>query len=198
MPVTAHLRSLCGNWCRRASLDRLKSKLAGLGASDGQQLVEFAVSLPLLVVFVVGVFDFGSAFTTKLSFTGGDCTQLFAVCAVRDVVERSLVDAKINDCGLASATPTYTPNGASNLIWTFTVNNNCAGTLTLTVNRGFTYTANLSPPFSTNQYTIEATQVTLSYPYKWQFAKVIQFVSPGASFAGTSQITSVATMQNAN
>jgi Flp pilus assembly protein TadG len=30
------------------------------------QLVEFAVALPLLVVFVVGIFDFSSAFTLKL------------------------------------------------------------------------------------------------------------------------------------
>jgi TadE-like protein len=205
----AELESLTG----RVGFRRVISKLAGLRESQGQQLVEFAISLPLLMLFVVGIFDFGSAFTVKqklagiaaeaarvgsiqpgndLSFTSGDCTVLIGVCAVRDVVERSLTDAKMNDCGLASAAPTYT----SGLIWTFTANTNCAGTLTLTVNRGLTYTTNLTSPFPTSRYTIEATQVTLKYPYKWQFGKVIRLVAPGTTFGGPSQLTSTATMQN--
>ncbi len=36
-----------------------------LSEDHGSQIVEFAVSLPLLVVLVVGIFDFGSAFTLK-------------------------------------------------------------------------------------------------------------------------------------
>lgn len=36
-----------------------------LAESKGSAIVEFAVSLPLLVVLVVGIFDFGSAFTVK-------------------------------------------------------------------------------------------------------------------------------------
>jgi len=198
-----------------APLGQLRTTPALLGEGRGSQLVEFAISLPLLVVLVVGIFDFGSAFTVKqklagiaseaarmgsmqpgndMSYAGngGGCGQLIAVCAVRDVVEQSLTDAKINDCGLASAAPTYT----SGLTWTFTANSNCAGTFTLTVNRGFTYQTSLSAPFSGGTYTIEATQVTLSYPYKWEFGKVIQLVAPGTTFAGTSQITSIGTMQN--
>jgi len=197
------------------AFSRIKSSLTRLGESDGQQLVEFAVSLPLLVVLVVGVFDFGSAFTVKqkvagiaaeaarvgamqpgndLSFNTGDCTELVGVCAVRDVVDHSLVDAKMNDCGLGSASPT--PQGRNSLTWTFTANTNCPGTLTLTVNRGYTYTTTLASPFSGSTYTIEATQVTLSYPYRWQFGKVIQLVAPGRTFTGPTQLTSIATMQN--
>jgi len=33
--------------------------------TEASQLLEFAVALPLLVVFVVGIFDFGSAFNEK-------------------------------------------------------------------------------------------------------------------------------------
>ncbi len=36
-----------------------------LRSERGNQLVEFAVSLPLLAVLVVGIFDFSSAFTVK-------------------------------------------------------------------------------------------------------------------------------------
>ena len=33
--------------------------------NEGAEILEFAVSLPLLLVVAVGVFDFGSAFTVK-------------------------------------------------------------------------------------------------------------------------------------
>jgi Flp pilus assembly protein TadG len=35
----------------------------------GAQLVEFAVTLPLMMVFVVGIFDFSGAFTLKQKLT---------------------------------------------------------------------------------------------------------------------------------
>ncbi len=40
-------------------------KAAFLADTSGSQLLEFAVALPLLVVFVVGIFDFGGAFNLK-------------------------------------------------------------------------------------------------------------------------------------
>ena len=177
--------------------------------TEGSQIVEFAVSLPLLVVFVVGIFDFGSAFTLKqkienaalgaariaasqptrdLSVAG--CPE--SVCAIRDAVANGFAASKVNACGLGSATPVR-----SGLTWTFTANTGCPDTLTLAINRGHTYPATLASPFVAN-YTIEATKVTISYPYRWQFSNVIKLVSPGANYAGTSQITSVAVVQNVN
>jgi len=190
---------------------RLKSRV--FSESGGSQLVEFAVSLPLLVFLTVGIFDFGSAYTVKeklagmaqeaarigaaqpegdLSYTSGDCTQLVAVCAVRDVVDHHLVSAHMDDCGLSGAAPAY----AGNLTWTFTTQGGCPANLVLTINRGFTSTTNLANPFNTGRYTIEMTKVTLSYSYRWQFGKVVGLVSPGSTFAGVSQITSTAVMQN--
>jgi len=196
---------------------RLKSRV--FSESGGSQLVEFAVSLPLLVFLTVGIFDFGSAYTVKeklagmaqeaarigaaqpegdLSYTSGDCTQLVAVCAVRDVVDHHLVSAHMDDCGLASASPTYAGRVAQYgpLTWTFTSKGGCPDNLVLTIGRGYTYTTNLSNPFSNRTYTIEATKVTLSYSYRWQFGKVVGLVAPGSTFAGVSQITSTAVMQN--
>ncbi len=40
-------------------------KAALLADASGSQLLEFAVALPLLVVLVVGIFDFGEAFNVK-------------------------------------------------------------------------------------------------------------------------------------
>jgi hypothetical protein len=38
---------------------------ANLRGNEGAEILEFAISLPLLIVVAVGVFDFGSAFTVK-------------------------------------------------------------------------------------------------------------------------------------
>ena len=96
-----------------------------VGDVRGSQIVELAVALPLLVVFVVGIFDFGSAFgikqkianaaregartasnqpTRDLSYTpGGGCGAPTSVCAIRDAVDHYLAAANVNDCGLGTA-----------------------------------------------------------------------------------------------
>ena len=200
-----------GEWLRR------NIRLGLLKDTRGAEMVEFVVSLPLIIVTVVGVFDFGSAFevrhklsnaalqgarvasnqpTTDLSDASGSCSAPASICALRDVIDSTLVESRLNDCGLASANAAP----AGTLSWKFTANSApCPGTLTLTINRGFTYDTTLpSPPFNSGNYRIEGTKVTLSYPYKWEFNKVIGFVAPGAAYASTSQITSVAVMQNLN
>jgi hypothetical protein len=192
----------------------LGSRLSLAAESNGSQIVEFAVSLPLLMVLIVGTFDFGSAFTIKqklayasregarvasnqpttdLSLSGPPCSAPASICAVRDVIDQNLVAAHVNDCGLASAAAT----SGGTLIWNFSANTNCPGTLSLKIERGTVYTTTLANPFQT-AYTIEGSRVTLSYPYKWQFNKVIIFLAPGASYASITQITSVASMQNSN
>jgi Flp pilus assembly protein TadG len=187
------------------------AKLAG---NEGAEILEFAISLPLLLVVAVGVFDFGSAFTVKqklgnvalqaarvasnqptadLSLAAA-CGAPASICSVRDVVDSNLVASRLNDCGLG------TVNGAGSgpLSWTFTANTGCAGTLTLIIERGYVYAATLpSPPFQAN-YTIEGTRVTLSYPYRWQFNRVVPFIAPAANYPATSQINSIAIMQNLN
>jgi TadE-like protein len=198
-----------------------------LGGTSGAEIVEFVVSLPLLMVAVVGIFDFGSAFvvrqklsvaalqgarvasnqpTTDLSTSGGSCTAPNSICALRDVIDTTLTESRLNDCGLASAAATA---GPGTLGWTFTANSGgCPGTLTLTIERGCvlgaascagtTAASAPSPPYPSNPYSIEATRVTLSYPYRWEFNKVISLLVPGASYPSTSQITSVGIMQNLN
>jgi Flp pilus assembly protein TadG len=178
--------------------------------TEGSQIIEFAVALPLLVVLVVGIFDFGSAFNLKQKIhnaallaarvanqptrdlsTTGACNAPESICAIRDTIASNLTAAKVNDCGLATAQATH----VSTLTWTFTANTGCPGSLTLTIERGYTYTTTLNPPFATN-YTIEGTKATLSYPYRWQFSNVIKLLSPSASYPGSSQISSVAVVQN--
>jgi Flp pilus assembly protein TadG len=193
----------------------LSSRWACLVGDKGAEILEFAISLPLLLVVAVGVFDFGAAFTVKqkvgnvalqgarvasnqpttdLSLAVSCGAAPASICSVRDVVDANLVASRLNDCGLGTA------NGAGSgpLAWTFTANAGCGGTLTLIVERGYVYTATLpAPPFQAN-YTIEGSKVTLSYPYRWQFNRVVPMIAPGANYPATSQINSVAIMQNLN
>jgi Flp pilus assembly protein TadG len=143
-----------GRFCRRAFWEN----------TAASQIAEFAVSLPLLVVFIVGIFDFGTAFTLKqklgtatqeaarvaanqvtndLSTTSPLCNGPASICSLRDTVANSLQSSNVPRCGLDSANATQT--GLTT--WTFSAGTGCTGTLLLTINRGFTYTTNLSAPF---------------------------------------------------
>lgn len=175
------------------------------------------MSLPLLLVLVVGIYDFGSAFTVKekignaaregarfasnlpaadLSSVGATCTAPGSICSVRDLVDANLIASKLNDCGLLSVTPLA---GATPLSWVFTTSptSGCPAALTLTIERGV-----VLPPIalatSAVPYTIEASRITLQYPYAWTFNRVITLIASGTNYPGTSQLTEVAVMQNLN
>ena len=174
---------------------RLRRRLAA--NTGGAQILEFAVALPLLVVFVVATYDFGQAFNTKekLNFTARDAARFAStqptndfipatppspsVAAIRDLVDADLLAASLNDCGLGPITP------AGTLVWTATGTCPNGGTLTLTIDRGVVIppAANASPPVQQ-----VATHVDLQYPYQWQFSSVIQLLVPGASYAGITTI----------
>jgi Flp pilus assembly protein TadG len=198
-----------------AMIRRCGSLLQSGSDTRASQIVEFAVALPLLVVFTVGIFDFGTAFNLKHKITNAalmgarfastqpssDLTDPNAgngsLQAVARVVGLDLSAAKLDDCGLSISNPgnvSYSPPRT----WTYTENTPpCAGTLTLTIDRGYTFQLPASPTYPGGM-TVEATRVILSYPYKWQFNKVIQFLVPGATFQSSSQITAVSVMQNLN
>ena len=192
----------------RNSTRRVLTRLAG---SDGAEIVEFVVSLPLIMVTVVGIFDFGTAFIvrqkisnaalqgarvasnqpmTDLSNVAGTCAAPSSICALRDVIDTTMTESKLNDCGLSSANAT----SSGTLAWTFTANTNCPGSLSVKVERGYVYSprAALPTPFDSGSYGIEGTRVTISYPYKWEFNKVIGLLVPGAIYASTSQIAGLA------
>lgn len=183
-----------------------------LGDRDGSQIVEFAVSLPLLMALAVGIFDFGNAYNLKQKLTNAaregarlgasqptsdlPNTPPASVLAVRDVVDGYLKAARINDCGLGSATATAS-GAAAPWSWTFTAA--CAGgigNLVLTVNRGNVFPSLIILPGVGAPLKVITTQVTLQYPYHWQFSRVASLLVSGASFPGTSNLTVNAIMPN--
>src|SRR5260370_18537907 len=104
-------------------------------ASDdrGAQIRELAIRLPLLVVLVVGIYDFAQAFNVKekLNFAVKDGARFGAtqptndlsqskpisVAAIRDLVDADLIAEGIDDCGLGSIQPQ-----AGTVSWTATGN----------------------------------------------------------------------------
>lgn len=182
--------------------------LGYFGSSEGAQLVELAVILPLLIVIIVGIFDFSQAFNLKqrlgdAAFQGArvgssepttDFSQSppTSVTAIRDVVHTYLKRADIDPCGLGPISASASP-----LTWTATGSAApCSGTnqFTLTIQRGYTFPATVTGVAS--QVNVVATQVTISYPYRWSFNRVIGLLASGASYAGPSQLTATAIVPN--
>jgi hypothetical protein len=182
-------------------------------SAEGSQLVEFAVALPLLVVFVVGIFDFGQAFNIKLKLsgavrqgarvgagfptsdlTGNPLQGGGTIDGIRDVVDAYLVSSGLNDCGLQSYSGMQ---NSGTLTWVYKAgggggNGGCPGPLILTVNRGFAFKTTVN----SNQVDVICTQVAITYPFMWHFNSVIQLLVPGASYAGITLIPSDALAPN--
>jgi Flp pilus assembly protein TadG len=175
------------------------------------QIAEFALSLPLLVVFVVGIFDFSSAVTLKQKLTNAarEGARIAAADPASDlasppssgvpssvsdafqVVDNYLNSENIGDCGLGGAKPAL----ASGLKWVSTASTAPCGptnALILTINRGCTS----SQTVESTTVNMVATCVTIQYPYAWQYSKVAGLV--GGTFVGPTSITTTATAYNEN
>jgi Flp pilus assembly protein TadG len=191
---------------RRGVAEALRGLATDTRAS---QIVEFAVTLPLLLVMAVGIFDFGSAFNMKQKLTNAarEAARLGAssatndltnpaptsVLAIRDLVVNYLDTARINDCGL-SAAPATAAGAATPWKWTFTATCPGGGSFVLAVDRGFVFTSSVTA--NGNPVKILSTNVSIAYPYNWQFNRVIGLLVSGASYPATTQISVNATLEN--
>jgi Flp pilus assembly protein TadG len=159
-----------------------------LRQTEAAAIIEFAVALPLLIVLVVGIFDFGGAFNLKQKlnnavregarFGASQPTNDLAlgqppsVSAIRYLVDSYLQTAGINDCGLSTAPEVL----VSAYSWGFTGTTGC--TTTLTVSRQF----QVQETVGGNTVTMLCTTVNIVYPYRWHFNNVIQLLAPGANY----------------
>lgn len=186
------------------------------------QIVEFAVSLPLLLVFVVGIFDFSGAFTLKQKITNAarDAARTAAADPATDLCSRctavplSVTDAlhtadsylvanNISDCGIATVTPTTT---SGTLTWKYSATSGCPGTgLVIIINRGYYFpstatavapsTCSGTPPAS-GETAVVATCVNITYAYRWRFDKVITLLGLSGSVPSSITATAVAVNEN--
>jgi Flp pilus assembly protein TadG len=184
----------------------------------GSALLEFAITLPLLVVFVVGIYDFSGAFNQKQkieqaaqegaitagaqptsdidplngSTTGPDSLQPVVTVIFNSLAGAGVLPLANQGSCLASAAKMAPHTG---LTWTYTISG-CSGAyaadnLVITINRGW-----VSGSGSPGSPAAVGTSVQVAYPYHWRFNSVIQLLVPGASYAATTQVTESATVQN--
>ena len=178
----------------------------------GSALLEFAITLPLLVVFVVGIYDFSGALNQKqkieqaaqegaiiagaqpmsdIATATGDPDSLHPVVAA---VFNSLAGSGVVPTGTCAPPGTASrPNGPNDLRWVYTISG-CssaysADNLVVRINRGWV-------PAVAGTNTV-GTRLTVTYPYHWRFNSVIQLLFPGpSSYSATTYIHETATTHN--
>jgi len=169
---------------------------------EGSQLLEFALAIPFLIVFVVGIFDFGEVYNLKQklnnssreaarfasSENSGTSLNTSDVNAVRDVVSTYLTNAGVTQCAIG-ATP-----AVAGFIYTYNSSSTgCGGgNFALVIDREYVMTA--------NGRTVAGTHVTLTYPFNWTIGKMIGFMLPSSTLnaALPAKISTDSVMQNLN
>jgi Flp pilus assembly protein TadG len=189
------------------------------GSQEATQLAEFAITLPLLVLFVVGIFDFSGAFTLKQKLTNiardaardaaaDPATDLgstlpYSVSDAFYVFDNYLLANNINDCGIKPPTT----NGQV-LTWQSTVASTSSSPcgITFTINRGYYFplgavspmpTANCTPLAPASGVTqVISTCVSVQYSYQWRFGRVTSLLGRNAILP--SAISGIAVAVNEN
>jgi Flp pilus assembly protein TadG len=188
----------------------LRLGIRSLLTTEGAELFEFAMGLPLLLVLVVGIIDFAGAYNTKhivtnaarlaartlsstpLSVYDPSCSWNKSSpgsgtpCPVQGVAIS--VSNYLTQAGLTKAVCLATASGAytSPFQWTYSCNG-----VTLFVNK------NLQVSNGALGAPVVSTEVTVSYPYYFSFGKIIGLLLPGATGPeGQLNLSSDAVMQN--
>lgn len=168
--------------------------------TEGSQLLEFGLTLPFLLVFVIGIIQFGGAFNLKQKManaaresarimvsntvadsgctsSGSNCSAQAAAQAVANDMTNAGVDSScISPTGLTSS-------GTES--WSDT----CGNGISLTINHQYVYTPS-------GGSLVTGTEVTVTHPYTWFFNDVIHLLVPGAHLALPNSLTETAVMQN--
>jgi Flp pilus assembly protein TadG len=210
----------------RFHLPRVRNSAAVRAWHDQRaaQLVEFAVSLPLLVVFVVGIFDFSGAFTIKQKLTNAarDAARVAAADPANDVpppsapvpasiadafqsADNSLIANQLNDCGITQASLSQ-GGGIGAMTWSASAGG-CpptAGLTSITINRGYFFpqtaaqnpSANCASQLPGGQTAVIGTCVSLQYSYQWRFGRVASLLGATTGLPATITATAVAMNEN--
>ena len=196
-----------------------RAKRFALRGDTASQLAEFAIALPLLIFFVVGIFDFSGAFTLKQKLTNiaRDTARAAAADPATDLssaLPYSVSDAfyifdnylganNIDDCGIALPTTV-----AQALTWQSTVASSSSSPcgITFTINRGYYLplaTPSVPPTVSctplqpgASATQVVATCVSIQYSYQWHFGQVASFF--GGNAVLPTSISAVAVAMNEN
>lgn len=161
-----------------------------LGETKGSQLLELALVLPILLVVVIGVTDFGTAFLARQRVNSAamegarvaasqSMGGLYGIAVpqsildARTAVTSALVASGMSACGLDTASVTEPDTNTLAYQFTGSAVAGCpnGGTAILQIRRGSTWTTSGAVVVQ-----VEGTQVQLTYPLVW---KLNQFVTGG-------------------
>jgi len=200
MNLRPHFRKDPGAPLPPAALSQASRLLRAAARTEGAQLLEFALSLPFLLVFLVGIIQFGSAFNLKQnmanaaregarivisnSSAASGCSGS-APCSTQ-VAVNAMANYMTNVGQNSSCISPASPSSSGTLTWTYT----CKSGISMTVDRGYTYAS----PDGVSWIT--ATKVTVTYPFTWSFDKVIKLLVPSSSASFPTTLTETAVMQN--
>jgi Flp pilus assembly protein TadG len=209
---------------RLPHLTRWLTRIGRFGWRDDRaaQILEFAISLPLLVAFVVGIFDFSGAFTLKQKLTNAarDAARAAAADPANDltnpsnadnlptsvndafqVVQNYLTANKITNCGLTA------PSAPTNLTWTFSITGSCTvGVNQMIINRGYFYSSlgggalpNVncsSGAVGNGNVAVISTCVSIQYVYQWTFSRVASLIGSTLTLPNSITVTAVSMNEN--
>jgi Flp pilus assembly protein TadG len=186
----------------RRTLLRGQSRKNLASAQAGSQLFEFALALPFLLAFVVGIFDFGQVYNLKqkLNNAAREAARFAAnensgannltvsgksdTSAIRDVVANYLTNAGVTQC-VPAASPTV-----SVFVYTFSSSSTGCGGFSLVIDRAYKITVGTT--------AVIGTHVTLTYPYAWTIGGIANLLPGGSALSLPTTITTDAVMANIN
>jgi TadE-like protein len=171
--------------------------------TEGAELLEFALALPLILVMVAGLLDFSRAYNIKQKLANavregvryqasetGDLNSStpISVPTLRDDVVTYLTNAGGINTSFIGTTLSYAGPPS------------CTGTW-YTTRGGVNYGLKVErcvPVVDTGGTSIPSTRVTLYYPYDWTFGfnSIIKLLLPSSTFTNPIRIQADATISN--
>ena len=188
-----------------ASTEPQQNHCLSWNATEAAELLEFALLLPILLVMVVGLMDFATAYNIKQKLANAaregarmgssqpvsdlDTSDPASIDAIKDDVVTYLQQAGVNTSFI---NPTLTYKSTPPYKATYYSSTSGGTNYGLEIERRV--------PITSGGVTIFVTRVTLTYPYDWTygFNHVIKLLIPSATSAGQIGIETDATMAELN
>jgi len=153
----------------------------------GAELVEFALVLPILLVVIAGLWDFGRAFRTYQAITNAAREGARLAVVPAGINQKEAIQNRVKDyLGKSSLDTSFITSG--NIDTYINVRNplNDAGNTALTVNLPNGGTA-----------VVTVSRVSVNYPFTFMiFGPVIKLWVPSSTLGGSITLKSTVTMQN--
>jgi Flp pilus assembly protein TadG len=186
----------------RGKKDAMPQQPRHLGRERGAVLFEFAALLPILVVLLVGLLDFATAYNIRQKLANAaregarqgasqsmlDLTQT-SPASVDDI--RSAVVAYLQGTNVDTSFISSTMSPAGNFTWTYY----SSGNYGLKIERAVQVPPGCGGSPSTP--CTPSTRITLMYPYNWTFGfnHIVNLLTT-SSYNGTATVPAIAVMAN--